>query len=94
MVPGMGHCAGGPGATEFGAFIDPPVVDADHDVMMALERWVEHGVAPDKIIATHYVDNNPTKSVQFQRPLCPFPQVGHYDGKGNPVDPTSFVCRD
>ena len=94
MVPGMGHCAGGPGANEFGAFIDPPVVDADHDVMMALERWVEHGVAPDKIIATHYVDNNPTKGVQFQRPLCPFPQVGRYDGKGNPVDPTSFVCRD
>lgn len=94
MVPGMSHCAGGPGANEFGAFVDPPVIDADHDLMKALERWVEQGVAPEKIIATHYVDNNPGKGIQFQRPICPFPQVAHYDGKGNPADSNSFVCRD
>jgi hypothetical protein len=93
MVPGMGHCGGGPGANQFGAFIDPPVVDADHDLMKALERWVEQGVAPEKIIATHYIDNNPTKGIQFQRPLCPYPQVAQYDGKGKAADANSFVCR-
>ncbi len=40
MVPGMGHCKGGPGPDTF----DP--VDAVSD-------WVENGHAPDRIVATH-----------------------------------------
>ena len=44
MVPGMGHCGGGPGPNQFTA-------------MAALERWREAGVAPDRIIAFH-VENN------------------------------------
>jgi hypothetical protein len=93
MVPGMGHCGGGAGATEFGAYVDPPMVDADHDLMKALERWVEQGIAPDTIIATHSTDADPARAVQFQRPLCPFPKVARYDGRGNPADPASFTCR-
>jgi feruloyl esterase len=92
MVPGMGHCASGSGATEFGQSINAGP-DADHDIVMALERWVEHGVAPDKIIATHYVDGDPAKGPQFQRPLCPYPQVAHYDGHGNPAVADSFKCQ-
>ncbi len=51
MVPGMYHCRGGPGPNSFGNAGDPPVLDARHDVLMALEQWVERGVAPDRIIA-------------------------------------------
>lgn len=40
MVPGMNHCAGGPGPSHF-------------DGVTALEEWVENGVAPNKIIAFH-----------------------------------------
>ncbi len=40
MVPGMQHCAGGPGATSF-------------NMVGALDQWVEHGVAPERIIASH-----------------------------------------
>ena len=40
MVPGMGHCAGGPGPNSF-------------DSLSALENWVERGQAPDSIIAVH-----------------------------------------
>jgi feruloyl esterase len=39
MVPGMGHCSGGDGPTNFDAFA-------------ALERWRDAGVAPDAITAT------------------------------------------
>jgi len=28
-----------------------PVIDADHDLVEALERWVEQGVGPDRINA-------------------------------------------
>ena len=38
MVPGMGHCAGGPGPDRF-------------DALTALENWVENDVPPDSIIA-------------------------------------------
>lgn len=43
MVPGMGHCSGGPGATSF-------------DALAALDTWVEKGVPPDRIIASRVVD--------------------------------------
>ena len=38
MVPGMAHCSGGTGTTEF-------------DMLSALEQWVEKKAAPDRIIA-------------------------------------------
>jgi len=40
MIPGMGHCRGGPGPNTF-------------DGMGALEQWREQNIAPEKIIATH-----------------------------------------
>lgn len=91
MVPGMAHCGGGDGPNAFGNGVNAPVVDADHDLLKALERWVEQGVAPDKIIATHYVNNNPASGVQFQRPLCPFPQVARYK-VGDTTNAANFEC--
>jgi len=93
MVPGMAHCSGGPGATEFGASSEPPIADPAHDMLTALERWVERGVAPTQIIASHFVGGNPSSGVHFQRPLCPFPQSAHYDGSGDPSDARSFFCH-
>jgi feruloyl esterase len=79
------------GPNAFGNGVNGPVVDADHDLLKALERWVEQGVAPDKIIATHYVNNNPASGVQFQRPLCPFPQIARYK-VGDTTNAASFEC--
>jgi feruloyl esterase len=92
MVPGMAHCSGGAGVNAFGnGTVNGPVIDADHDLVKALERWVEQGIAPDKIIATHYVNNSASQGVQFQRPLCPYPQRGTYVG-GDPNLASSFRC--
>jgi len=33
-------------------------MDAQHDLLSALERWVERGEAPSKIIATKYAGDN------------------------------------
>jgi feruloyl esterase len=54
MVPGMGHCQGGIGPVNFGQSADAPAtwLDADHDIRLALERWIEHGQAPDRLIAS------------------------------------------
>jgi len=94
MVPGMAHCGGGAGPNAFGnGTTNGPVIDADHDLVKALERWREQGVAPQRIIATHYVNNVAAQGVQFQRPLCPFPQRAEYLGKGyDPSSADSFAC--
>jgi hypothetical protein len=93
MVPGMAHCSGGAGPNAFGnGTNNGPVIDADHDLVKALERWVEQGIAPDRIIATHYVNNAPAQGVAFQRPLCPYPERGEYAGAGDSNDAASFQC--
>ena len=40
LMPGMGHCGGGPGPDTF-------------DAVGALSRWVEDGTAPDRIVVSH-----------------------------------------
>lgn len=93
MVPGMAHCSGGAGPNAFGnGTVNGPVIDADHDLVKALERWVEQGIAPQRIIATHYVNNTAAQGVAFQRPLCPYPERGEYAGSGDPNDASNFQC--
>jgi feruloyl esterase len=76
MAPGMAHCGGGEGPNTF-------------DMVSALEQWVEHGKAPDRIIASHSTNG----IVDRTRPLCPYPQVAAYTGTGSTDDASSFVCR-
>ena len=95
MVPGMAHCAGGPGATHFSTATrdsDPPVCDAQHDMAIALEEWVERGVAPERLIATKFdKEHGSDRRVMFQRPLCVYPQVARYEG-GPTHSADSFAC--
>jgi feruloyl esterase len=89
----MAHCYGGAGPNSFGnGASNGPVIDAEHDLLKALELWVEQGVAPEKIIATKYLNDDPLQGVAFQRPLCPYPKIAKYDGQGNTTDPASFRC--
>lgn len=93
MAPGMAHCYGGAGPNSFGnGNNDGPVIDAKHDLLKALEMWVEGGVAPDKIIATKYFDDKPAMGVAMERPLCPYPQISRYNGRGRTSDLSSFEC--
>jgi feruloyl esterase len=93
MIPGMNHCLGGPGPNNIGGFAQAAGVpqDAQHDVLSALERWVEKGIAPDKIIGTKFVNDIPANGVAFTRPLCPYPQSARFEG-GNVNNAASFAC--
>lgn len=95
MVPGMTHCYFGAGASSFGGVGQqlPPTRDADHDIQLALERWVEKGVPPTSLIATKYADDLPgTRTVKLTRPLCLYPTIPRYNGTGDPNDHSSFAC--
>ncbi len=85
LVPGMGHCAGGEGPNSFGNLLAETAVpnDVEHDVVSALDRWVQQGTAPDHLIGT---GNGLT------RPLCPYPQTARYNGAGDPRDAAHFTC--
>ena len=72
----VNHCSGGEGPNTF-------------DAIAALERWVEQGIAPDQIIATHSTNGK----VDRTRPLCPYPQVSTYKGSGSIDDAANFVCK-
>jgi feruloyl esterase len=71
LVPGMGHCAGGPGFWRF-------------DAQAAIERWVEQGQAPERLIADRPGGGG-------SRPLCPYPARAVL--RAGPADAAeSFVC--
>ncbi len=92
LVPGMEHCRGGPGADMFGQPYagDAPVVDAEHDLLTAIMRWVEDGVAPDYVIASKVEDDG---RVSMTRRLCPYPKVAVYDGSGDESKASSYRCE-
>jgi feruloyl esterase len=92
LAPGMQHCSAGPGPSGFteGNALKR---DADHDVTLAVERWVEEGVAPARIVAARYqVDGDRASGVARTRPLCPYPQVARHKGTGSTDDAASFAC--
>jgi hypothetical protein len=92
MVPGMEHCGGGAGPNSFGQ-TGTPHSDRIRDVEAALETWVDHGIAPDRIIATRYKSGaDPASGVVRARPLCPYPQIAKWKGTGSTDDADNFVC--
>lgn len=90
MVPGMDHCVGGTGPDLFGATGgDGLDRSPTHDMLSALERWLDTGVAPGAIVAVRREGG----AVTATRPLCPYPQAARYRGTGDPARSVSFICR-
>ncbi len=76
LAPGMGHCGGGPGPNSWDKLV--PLVD-----------WVENGVAPETLTATHSSDGR----VDNERPLCSFPQQARYSGpSGGENNPENWIA--
>jgi feruloyl esterase len=97
MVPSLNHGSGGPGPTRFGqddpGVAQPLSTDASRSAMIALQRWVEGGIAPERFVATKYVQDDPAKGVQMTRPLCAYPKIARYKGSGSTNDESSFSCE-
>jgi hypothetical protein len=99
LMPGVQHCAGGPGPDAIGQGGLPAMKNsnAGNNVIHALEDWVEQDKTPQTIIATKYAEDadhhaDPHK-ILMTRPLCPYPQQAHYKGKGSKKDAASFICQ-
>ena len=76
MAPGMHHCQG-----------TGPGPNR-FDMLAALDEWVEHGAAPSRVVASHATNG----VVDRTRPLCPYPQVAKYSGRGSIDAAENFQC--
>lgn len=92
MIPGWGHCGGGTGPNIFGQSAVPRS-DAEHDMEAALERWVEQGKAPERIVATQMKPKTNPAEILRTRPLCAYPLAAHWTGTGNTDQAENFLCR-
>ena len=91
MVPGMQHCGGGPGPSDFGAGVITGG-SPDDDIQAALEQWVESAKAPERLVAKKHKTMSPASEVVRSRPLCAYPMVEHWKGQGSTDDAANFDC--
>ncbi|CAN5363783.1 tannase/feruloyl esterase family alpha/beta hydrolase [soil metagenome] len=89
LVPGMGHCFGGPGVTDIGQPFTSTVPTArENDALMTLVAWSEGSQPPAVLIArTPAGDGRPGK----ERPICAYPASPEYRG-GDSSKRSSFTC--
>jgi feruloyl esterase len=87
-VPGSGGCPGFMMNTD------------DFKAYEAIEKWVEKGEAPEKIIFSHRDSGNRSAGmgnpgkVFRTRPVCAYPKVAKYKGSGDINDAANFTCAD
>ena len=79
MVPGMSHCTGGPGPSDF-APLD------------AVVKWVEQGIAPDTLIARKALPADGDRKAAMERLLCPYPRIAQYQGSGDVDNASNYTC--
>ncbi|MBB5685937.1 tannase/feruloyl esterase family alpha/beta hydrolase [Sphingobium boeckii] len=89
-LPGTAHCGM--------AGVGP----ANFDAMGALESWVEHGAAPNALLARQ---NDPKTTIVTMgkvdwskpairtMPLCKFPEMARYKGAGDVKDAANWACK-
>lgn len=84
MVPGMGHCSGGVGAWVLDAASQDGILPlqngSSHSMLWSLVQWVERGEqkAPKSVVGTKYVNDTVTLGVEFERVVCPWPDVATF----------------
>ena len=89
-LAGMGHCGGGVGFSHIGGATGAPIQDdAGHDMVRALEQWVNAGEAPSLFIAAHI---NEKKEITATRPICRYPLEARHLGHGDAKEAANFVC--
>ena len=92
---GVAHCGLGPGAWSLRpTSITGKVVEssAEDNILLAMVKWVEEGVAPEYLLGTKYIDDDESKGVAFRRRHCRFPYRNIYVGPGHHTDEHSWKC--
>jgi len=90
LMPGFSHTVGGIGVQEVGMMGLAEVPrDPEHDALCALEKWVEQGVAPERLLGTHFEKGSSGLEFEYARPSYVYPYVAKYTG-GDPNNPQNY----
>lgn len=90
LMPGLSHTVGGPGVQEVGVVGATEVPrDKEHDVLCALEAWVEENIAPERMLGTHFRMEESGLKYDHARPAYMYPYVAKYLG-GDPKNPENY----
>ncbi|KAJ5759462.1 hypothetical protein N7520_006618 [Penicillium odoratum] len=91
-ISGMAHCGDGNGANGIGQGIDTYASsDPESNVLMAMVKWVEEGVAPETVRGAKFKDGAGTP-VEYWRKHCRWPRRNVFKGPGNYTDENSWEC--
>lgn len=93
-ISGMRHCSGGPGAHVIGngGFSPAASLEPEENVLMAIVRWVEEGIAPEVVVGTAFVNGTASDGVDYKRRHCRWPSRNVYQGPGSVKDIDSWAC--
>lgn len=89
MLPGTAHCSiVSTGPNSF-------------DALGAMDNWVERGLAPEALLANvadrQFTPGAPKalalKTPNYTMPLCKFPEMARYSGKGDMQDAKNWSCN-
>jgi feruloyl esterase len=59
------------------------------DWLAVITDWVEHGAAPERVIASKSAHGK----IEMSRPLFSYPTTVVYKGSGDPASADSFVAK-
>jgi hypothetical protein len=93
-ISGMRHCHGGPGATAIGngGFEPAPSLEPEENVLMAMVRWVEEGIAPDFVVGTGFVNEDQSAGVDYKRRHCKYPARNVFQGTSDVRNIDGWAC--
>lgn len=90
MIPGMGHCNGSAGPVSIVSRDTSGLNDPRYDLILALEHWVEKGIAPESFVGSGRHPLAPDQTMT--RPICPYPASVRYKGAGDTNVADNFEC--
>lgn len=98
MIPGVQHCAGGPGADGFGQIgAAQPADKAERSIAVALQDWVEKGSVPQSLVGRRngvmsmYAPGDASK--EKQKLHCAWPKKLVLQPGANPDQAASYTCQ-
>ncbi|CAF3457489.1 hypothetical protein SNK03_005511 [Fusarium graminearum] len=93
-VSGCGHCSGGDGANRIGNNLSNlGGKDPKNNVLLAIIKWVEEGVAPDTITGMRFANGANNGKFEYERRHCRYPYRNVWDRKGDWKNPNSWKCE-
>ncbi|KAI0002380.1 tannase and feruloyl esterase [Xylariaceae sp. FL0662B] len=93
-ISGLGHCAGGKGASSIGMYYFGPLtsLSPQDNVLTGVVDWVENGRAPEFVRGTRFKDGSPALGIEYKRKHCKYPARNVYVGPQNYTDENAWMC--